>query len=155
MADFKTIETQEELDSILKARLDRNTKTTTAEVEKKYEGWLSPEAAAKQTADLQKELETLRTQIAEKDTSIKDLTAKNTAYETASVKARIARECGIPAELADRLSGTNEEEYKADAEKLAKFVTGKPPAPLFNGDGGNMSGVEKAFYSKNPDLRKE
>ncbi len=155
MADFKTIETQEELDSILKARLDRNTKTTTAEVEKKYEGWLSPEAAAKQTADLQKELETLRTQIAEKDTSIKDLTAKNTAYETASVKARIARECGIPAELADRLSGTNEEEYKADAEKLAKFVTGKRPAPLFDSDGGTMSGVEKAFYSKNPDLRKE
>ena len=36
--EFKTIETQEELDAIIKARLDRNTKTVTDEVKKSYEG---------------------------------------------------------------------------------------------------------------------
>lgn len=132
MSEFKTIETQEELDSIIKDRLDRNTKKITAEVTKQFEGYISPDEQAKLT----KQIETLTAQLTEKDTAIADLTAKNTAYETASVKARIAREYGIPAELADRISGTNEDEYKADAENLAKFVAaGRPTAaPMFSAE---------------------
>ena len=132
MSEFKTIETQEELDSIIKDRLDRNTKKITAEVTKQFEGYISPDEQAKLT----KQIETLTAQLTEKDTAIADLTAKNTAYETASVKAKIAREYGIPAELADRISGTNEEEYKADAENLAKFVAaGRPTAaPMFSAE---------------------
>lgn len=132
MSEFKTIETQEELDSIIKDRLDRNTKKITAEVTKQFEGYISPDEQAKLT----KQIETLTAQLTEKDTAIADLTAKNTAYETASVKAKIAREYGIPAELADRISGTNEDEYKADAENLAKFVAaGRPTAaPMFSAE---------------------
>lgn len=132
MSEFKTIETQEELDSIIKDRLDRNTKKITAEVTKQFEGYISPDEQKKLT----KQIETLTAQLTEKDTAIADLTAKNTAYETASVKAKIAREYGIPAELADRISGTNEEEYKADAENLAKFVAaGRPTAaPMFSAE---------------------
>ena len=132
MSEFKTIETQEELDSIIKDRLDRNTKKITAEVTKQFEGYSSPDEQKKLT----KQIETLTAQLTEKDTAIADLTAKNTAYETASVKAKIAREYGIPAELADRISGTNEEEYKADAENLAKFVAaGRPTAaPMFSAE---------------------
>ena len=43
MSEFKTIETQEELDSIIKDRLDRNTKKITAEVTKQFEGYISPD----------------------------------------------------------------------------------------------------------------
>ena len=140
MSEFKTIETQEELDAVIKDRLSRNTKTVTAEVTKQYEGYISADDAAKSKEKFEKEIEKLKAQITEKDTSIADLTAKNTAYETAAVKAKIAREYGIPAELADRLSGSNEEEYKADAEALSKFVAQKePPAPMFNGDRGGSS----------------
>ena len=136
MSEFKTIETQEELDNIIKDRLDRNTKKITAEVTKQFEGYISPDDAAKSKKALEDEISKLTAQITEKDTKIADITAKNTAYETAAVKAKIAREYGIPAELADRISGTNEDEYKADAENLAKFVAaGKPTAaPMFSAE---------------------
>lgn len=136
MSEFKTIETQEELDSIIKDRLDRNTKKITAEVTKQFEGFISPDDAAKSTKTLEDKITKLTAELADKDTSIADLTAKNQEYATAAVKAKIARDYGIPAELADRISGTNEEEFKADAENLAKFVTAsKPTAPMFNGEG--------------------
>lgn len=145
MSDFKIIETQEELDNIIKDRLDRNTKKITAEVNKQFEGFISPDEQAKLT----KQIEELTAQSKDKDTQIADLTAKNTEYATAAVKAKIAREYGIPAELADRISGTNEDEFKADAENLAKFVAKQSaPAPLFNGDkGGNISSTDAALMS--------
>ena len=142
MSEFKTIETQEELDAILKARLDRNTKTVTDEVKKSYEGYISPDEAKK----LNDQIASLNNQLTEKDTSIADLTAKNKNYETASVKARIAREKGLPYELADRLSGESEEDIAADAENLAKFVsTGRrSPAPLFSAQTGTGAGKTDA-----------
>lgn len=135
MSEFKTIETQEELDNIIKDRLDRNTKKITAEVTKQFEGFISPDDAAKSTKALEDKITKLTAELADKDTSIADLTAKNQEYATAAVKAKIARDYGIPAELADRISGTNEEEFKADAENLAKFVAAsKPTAPMFSAE---------------------
>ena len=111
-------------------------------------------AVAEKTSALEKELETLRTQLTERDSSIADLTAKNAAFETAVLKSKIAREYGIPDELADRISGADEDEFRADAERLAKFFTRhRKAAPLFMGGDGEMSGVEKEFYKKNPDLK--
>lgn len=134
--EFKTIETQEELDAIIKARLDRNTKTVTDEVKKSYEGYLSPDEAKKLTArteSLCQQVDSLTKALTEKETAITDLTAKNKAYETASVKARICHEKGLPYELAERLSGESEEDIAADADKLSQFVSaGKPAAPLYN-----------------------
>lgn len=152
MSEFKTIETQEELDNIIKDRLDRNTKKITAEVTKQFEGYISPDDAAKSKKAFEDEISKLTAQLTEKDTAIADLTAKNTAYETASVKAKIAREYGIPAELADRISGTNEDEYKADAENLAKFVsTGKPTAaPMFSAEPsgkGQINNTDAAYMA--------
>ena len=136
--EFKAIETQEDFDAAIKARLDRNTKTVTDEVKKSYEGYISPDEAKK----LNEQLEALAKQLTERDGTITDLTAKNKAYETASVKARIAHEKGLPFELADRLSGETEEDIAADAEKLAQFVSaGKPPAPLYNSQGNAGTGV--------------
>lgn len=133
--EFKAIETQEDFDAAIKARLDRNTKTVTDEIKKSYEGYLSPDEAKKlndQITSLTAQTEGLRQQLTEKDTSIADLTAKNKAYETASVKARICHEKGLPFELADRLSGETEEDIAADADKLSQFVSaGKPAAPLY------------------------
>lgn len=152
MSEFKTIESQEELDNIIKDRLDRNTKKITAEVTKQFEGYISPDDAAKSKKALEDEITKLTAQISEKDTKIADITAKNTAYETAAVKAKIAREYGIPAELADRISGTNEDEYKADAENLAKFVAaGKPTAPMFSaepsGKAGQATSTDAAYMA--------
>ena len=151
--EFKAIETQEELDAIIKARLDRNTKTVTDEVKKSYEGYLSPDEVKKlndQITSLTAQTEGLRQQLTERDGSIADLTAKNKAYETASVKARIAHEKGLPYELAERLSGETEQDIAADAEKLVQFVgSQKPAAPLYAPQGGTgaASGTDAALMA--------
>lgn len=145
--EFKAIETQEDFDAAIKARLDRNTKTVTDEVRKSYEGYIPPDEVKKLT----EQVEALTKQLAERDGSIADLTAKNKNYETASVKARIAHEKGLPFELAERLSGETEQDIAADAEKLAQFVSAnKTPAPLYNSQGnagGVKSGSDAAYIS--------
>lgn len=149
--EFKAIESQEAFDEAIKDRLARNTRTVTEAVAKKYEGYISPDEAkksAEQIEVLTKELETGKA-------TIKELTAKNSAYEISSAKMRIAQEYGLPLELAERLSGSTEDELKKDAEVLSSFV--KPnhkPRPRSNEGGNGMSGVEEAFYAKNPTLRK-
>lgn len=141
---FEPIETQEAFDAAIKSRIDRNTKSVTDEVTKKYEGYISPEDASKQTAELNKQIKDLTAKLGERDSSIADLTAKNKAYETASVKTKIAREYNIPYELADRLSGETEDDIKKDAEKLSAFVGRKKTAPLFDLDTG--SGKDDSAY---------
>ena len=148
MAEFKAIETQEELDAIIKARIDRNTKTVTDEVKKSYEGYISPDEAKKLT----EQADALTKQLTERDSSIADLTAKNKQYETASVKARIAHEKGLPYELAERLSGETEQDITADAEKLAGIIgenaPQKPAAPLYNPQGaGTATGTDAALMA--------
>lgn len=141
---FEPIETQEAFDAAIKSRIERNTKSVTDEVTKKYEGYISPEDASRQTAELNKQIKDLTAKLGERDSSIADLTAKNKAYETASVKTRIAREFNIPYELADRLSGETEDDIKKDAEKLSAFVGKKKTAPLFDLDTG--SGKDDSAY---------
>lgn len=149
--EFKTIETQEALDAIIKNRLERNTRSVTEEVTKKYEGYISPDELKKHTDQITALTEKLK----ESETKIADLTAKNSAYEAASVKAKIAQEAGLPIELASRLSGSTEEELKKDAQALAELVKPKHQRHQFNSEGSEgVSGVEKAFYAKNPGLKK-
>lgn len=143
--DFKVIDTQEAFDAAIKARLERNTRTVTDEVTKKYEGYISPDEAQK-SAD----------QIASLTKQVEELNGKVSAYETDSVKMKVALECGLPAQLAQRLTGENEEELKKDAQALAALM--KPShqtRPHSTESGSQMSGVEAAFYKKNPSLRKE
>ena len=149
--EFKVIETQEAFDAAIKSRLERNTRTVTEEVTKKFEGYVSPDEA-KKTAE---RIEALTKEVEAGKAAIADLTAKNSAYEISSVKMKIAQELGIPVELAERLNGTTEEELKKDAEAFAALV--KPthqPRPRGTEGGDQISGVEKAFYQKNPNLRK-
>ena len=149
--EFKVIETQEAFDAAIKSRLERNTRTVTEEVTKKFEGYVSPDEA-KKTAE---RIEALSKEIEAGKATIADLTAKNSAYEISSVKMKIAQGLGIPVELAERLNGTTEEELKKDAEAFAALV--KPnhqPRPRGTEGGDQISGVEKAFYQKNPNLRK-
>lgn len=123
--EFKKIETQEELNAIIGERLKRS--------ETKH---------AEETAGLRKEIETLKAdkealskkmqeetaKYAEYDKNLTELQGKVKKYETDSVKTRIAKEVGIPAELFDRLRGETEEELKKDAESL-KALLPKHQAP--------------------------
>ena len=52
-------------------------------------------------------------------------------YKTTQLKQSIAIKAGLPLDLADRLSGDDEESLKADAERFSGFIKPQtPPAPL-------------------------
>lgn len=76
--------------------------------------------------DLQGQITTLT---GERDT----LQAKVKGFETGALRQRIAREKGIPAELADRITGETEADIRADADAVARMVKViKGPAPMFD-----------------------
>lgn len=133
MGDFKVIETQEQLDEIIKNRLQR-AESTWAE---KYKDYMSPDDVAAQTADLNRQitdlsnsLDNANEQATASAAALAERDAKIKSYETASVKSRIAHEVGIPYELANRLSGETEEDIRKDAEALKPLVSQRTAPPL-------------------------
>ena len=130
MAEFKIIETQEQFDAAISERLKRDRETQA----KKYEGWTSPEDMQKVIGGYESRIKALEdaaaaTQqtLAEKDAVI----AESTKYKTDLEKTRIALSVGLDLKYAERLKGDNADEWKADAEELAKdFAAAHVTAPL-------------------------
>lgn len=127
MSEFKPINTQEEFDAAIKERLSREKakygdydqlKSRVAELEEENVGLKSTiEANNQSKSDADKQLEEMQNKIA--------------GYETASLRTRIALQHGLPYDLADRLQGTDEESFKADAERLAGYMKrAQPVAPV-------------------------
>jgi hypothetical protein len=143
MPEFKPIETQEALDAIIKDRIERAKKSAADETAKKYEGYLSPDDVKKHTD----QITALTDKLKESETKIADLTAKNSAYEIASVKTKIAHEVGLPYELADRLSGTTEEEIRKDADALSKFAMHPQATPGFSPETPPAASADAAYLA--------
>lgn len=127
MSEFKPITTQEEFDAAIKGRLSREKekygdydqlKSRVAELEEENVGLKSTiEATNQSKADADKQLEDLQNKIA--------------GYETANLRTRVALQHGLPYDLADRLQGTDEESFKADAERLVGYIKkSQPVAPI-------------------------
>ena len=140
--EFKAIETQEAFDAAIKSRLERNTRSVTEEVTKKFEGWISPDDAKKSAE-----------QIAALTQQVTELTAKSTAAELDALRSRIAHETGLPFELTARLNGDNEEALRKDAETLAAFAKPAAQPHRANPETPEVSGVEAAFFKRNPGLK--
>lgn len=127
MSEFKTIETQEELDNIVKERLRREREKfgDYDDLKKRVSELESENGALKATVE-----ETKQT-IAKSDAQITELQGQVSNYETASLRTRIALQNGLPYDLADRLQGADEEALRADADRLAGFMRpATPQAPL-------------------------
>lgn len=127
MSEFKTIETQEELDNIVKERIRREREKfgDYDELKKRVSELESENGALKATVEETKET------IAKSDAQITELQGQVSNYETASLRTRIALQNGLPYDLADRLQGADEETLRADAERLAGFMRPAiPQAPL-------------------------
>lgn len=139
MAEFKIIETQEQLDAIISDRVKRER----ASVEKQYAGYMSPDAVAEKYRGYlspDDAAEKYKGYLAPDEAAKKDAQIKG--YETNSVKMRIAHETGIPFEMAGRLSGDTEADIRKDAETIAKFMKTNYKAPLRHDDGGE--GTDRA-----------
>lgn len=123
MSEFKTIETQEELDNIVKERIRREREKfgDYDDLKKRVSELETENSALKSTVEDNKQTR------AELDAQITELQGQVSNYETASLRTRIALQNGLPYDLADRLQGADEEALRADAERLAGFM--RPPTP--------------------------
>lgn len=118
MAEFTpiTFNTQEEFDKAVGDRLKRQER----QIRSEYSDY---DDLKEQSAKWQQEKEDLNGQIAEHQKTIKGM-------QVTSLKEKIARESGIPYELASRLSGETEDEIRKDAEAVGAFLKPKQhPAP--------------------------
>lgn len=141
---FKPIETQEELDGIIKERLKRERETT----QKRFEGWVSPEDHQKAIDEANKAFDDFKKAHEGDEQTIADLTAKNKAYETASLKSRIAHEVGLSYEWISRIGGDDEASIRSDAESLKKLVgNGSTPIPTKSTETATPDGKTNALRS--------
>lgn len=130
MSEFTVIETQEQLDAVIKERLARAEKN----IRKEYEDY---EALKKTNTDYERQITELTSQLKAKeevlsgnDNTVKELQSKIKKYEMDSVKTRIAHEVGIPYELAEKLTGDDEDAIRADAQTMANYIKPKTVAPI-------------------------
>lgn len=119
--EFKPINTEEEFNAAVKARY--------GDVE-----------------DLQGKIKNHEGTIADRDKTIADLQGRVKGYETTAMKQRIAKEKGIPMDMASRLSGEDEKTLRADADTMAASLRGyKGAAPLADpapaAEEGNRAGL--------------
>ena len=85
----------------------------------------------KQLGELQSSYDAFAKKESEYEKKIQELTGEVSSLGLRELKVKIAREKGIPYELAGRLTGEDEESLIKDAESLSKLVTQKTPvAPL-------------------------
>ena len=152
--EFTPINSQEELDKVLGARLQRERETVSKqfqtqidERDQKIAGFES------QVAALNDKIKGYTDQASE----IADLKTKVKGYETSSAKMRIAHEIGLPYELAERLSGDDEKAMREDAEKLKKLMGARIVAPLgtTETDGANNDKVKSAWAKVSQALKEE
>lgn len=124
--EFKPIETQEQLDSVIKGRLERAEKKyseATAELQSKYDAQTSELEALKSTnTELNEKIKSYDEKYAGIDEKINEMQNTIKTYESDSVKTRICKEVGLPFELKGRLVGNTEEELRQDAEALSKII---------------------------------
>lgn len=129
----RAITTQEELDAVIGERLKRERETSA----KKYEGWTSPDDLKKITDEHGKAIKKLQDAAAEAEKTLAEKDkqiAEGAKYKTDLEKTRIALAAGLPEKYASRLVGENADEWKADAEAMAKDFAPKQVAPLGNPD---------------------
>jgi hypothetical protein len=144
MSEFKIIETQEQLDEIIKNRIER--------VKAKYADYDSLSAKVQdleteklkltELLDKQKEIEgNDKNKIAELEKGIQ-------GWETKALKQKVAIKYNLPFDLADRLKGDSEESLTEDAERLASLMVASQPTykqPLADVERPVKSGVSAAW----------
>lgn len=131
MADFTEIKTQEELDKVIGERLKRERES----IKKSYSDY---DEIKNKNIDYEQQLQEYKASIealtqgrTTYENTVTELNEKIRNYEKTAMKVRIARENGIPYDLANRLSGDDEKSILADAYNLAQLLDIKrKKAPL-------------------------
>ncbi|MCT0060826.1 DUF4355 domain-containing protein [Lactococcus lactis subsp. lactis] len=144
MSENNLPKTQEELNQIIETRLARQKETIEAnfadydELKTKIAALEADNTAYQATIEESKSWEQEKA----------DYEKQISGYKTTQLKQSIAIKAGLPLDLADRLSGDDEESLKADAERFSGFIKPQtPPAPLKDVE-PNLGGGKDGAYRK-------
>lgn len=163
MGEFTPITTQEQLEAVLKDRLERQSKkfeSEKADLEKKYSGYMASDDVTKLKQSYEDQIKDLNTKIdegASVQTELDNAKKQIESQKIDSLRIKTALENGIPYEFADRLKGTTAEELTADAKLFAKSFSkpaGQHTQPAYNGESKDIDAVSARFYELNPKLKK-
>lgn len=143
--DFKVIETQEQLDSIIKGRVDREKKNYTDKINSLEE----------ENKKLQKDLENLNLELSKKQTEIEEINTKSSEkdkeienFKLEQMRFDTAFEYGIPRSFASRLKGNTKEELVEDAKSVSEtFKKLTPDPPVRSTEPSTVSGLDAGYAS--------
>lgn len=124
--EFRVIETQEQFDSAIKARLEREAnkyEKQISEIEGSNQKALSE--AQKQIDELTRQITTMKESSANYDEEIKAKDEKLKEYETYSIKTQVAHELDLPYDAIKFLQGSDEGAIRESAEALKNMVGAK------------------------------
>lgn len=127
---FKPIETQEELNDIIKERLARQKESFDKDLADLEQFKTRNSELETEVGTLQSTIEDNKNVTSQHNQTISELNKKIAGYETANLRTKIALKNGLPFDLADRLVGEDEDSLTADAERLAKFMKPKFTPPV-------------------------
>lgn len=143
MSEFTPIETQEDFDKAIKARLAQKDR----ELSERYKDYLSPDKAAAIKADYEQQIEEAKKSLKDAqdklsnyDSTVSELTKRAESAELSLTKSKVAYEHKLPLELASRLIGTTEEELNKDAESLSGLIKPNSAPPQYTTKNNNPSG---------------
>lgn len=129
MADFEVIKTQEELDNIIKQRLERER----IKIENDFKSQI--QALEDEKKSIIQEKDKALSSVADlkaKAGEVEALENKIGEYEKRELRRKVAYEKGIPFNLADRIQGDDEDSMKADADTLSEYFKSQTTAPMKN-----------------------
>lgn len=136
MGEFTPINTQEELEAVLKDRLARESKKY-EELDKQFkEAQAQLQTAQSKIQDYEKTVAGHKDETEKLNKSISEANEKLKGYERDALRTKIALESSLPYDMKDYLKGETEEEIKASAEILSKFAKGSAGAPPLNNPEG-------------------
>lgn len=118
MSEFKVIETQEQLNEIIKKRLERE-KLKVADYDDLAEKVKNLEA---DNLNLKNTIKTYKENEGTNLTKISELEKTVSGWEHKALKQKVAISHNLPFDLASRLVGDSEESLNEDAERLASLV---------------------------------
>lgn len=143
MAEFTPITTQEEFDTMIKSRLERERNTVSKQYEERLAGYADYESLKQQFQALTDEKaswESSTNETAEKmkalESQLTEANQKVKSYELDNIRAQAATANGIPFELRNRITGDTEEAINEDAKNLAQIlkVENQRDIPSFKAD---------------------
>lgn len=141
MSEFKAIETQEELNAIIGERL----KHKEEKVRESFAGYKSPDEVAEISKGFEDEIAKLKSASEAWAAEKSGLEDQLKQERLSNLRMRVASELGVPAELASRITGTDEESIRADAKILAKYAPNTSSTPLASTETAKGDSTEEAL----------